>query len=134
MKITLSKSQWENIGKKTGWIKVAMDSPELDISQIPPDIQEDMKRKVSVFISEIKRLILTDPNDIHVIEELCSKMWWDIVGTSVTPSSKLYAEIILENREFMSIFKSGMESGGGCFGSIDSFIRSLKRLKRYKIK
>ena len=35
MKITLSKSQWQNIGKQAGWIKEAQETP----SQIPqPDI------------------------------------------------------------------------------------------------
>jgi len=32
MKVTLSKRQWESIGKQTGWMKTAMGAPRTDYS------------------------------------------------------------------------------------------------------
>jgi len=41
MKITLSKKQWESIGKKTGWIKIAQETPS------PYEVLEVTKREQS---------------------------------------------------------------------------------------
>lgn len=70
MKIILSKSQWENIGKKTGWIKTALDQVKLQIDD--PSIPLKIKQSIEIIktfaaIDEIRATNNYNKFDITVI-------------------------------------------------------------------
>ena len=48
MKITLSKSQWEFIGKKTGWIKAAESNTPIVNSIIEPRNEEEKNNNINI--------------------------------------------------------------------------------------
>lgn len=77
MKITLSRSQWEGIGKKAGWMKKAMGAPE-------PTLRNKtlmLKSNIDQLIRELK----TDLEDtgsaglfIHKYPEYAKILGWNL--------------------------------------------------------
>jgi len=68
MKIKLSKSQWEGIGKKAGWVKISKLMSEQTIDQI----QEDVIRleQINEYLKRIGGLLdLVRASEIPMVEE-----------------------------------------------------------------
>ena len=57
MKITLSKSQWEFIGKKTGWIKAAESNTPIVNSIIEPRNEEEKNNNINILRQQVKKAI-----------------------------------------------------------------------------
>ena len=81
MKIKLSKSDWELIGKKTGWIKKAQMLGDFDTMSLGPTPSEEPcaqtgkhdpsinKMEVRAFINQLKRLYPNEsPNAYFIME------------------------------------------------------------------
>jgi hypothetical protein len=58
MKIKISKSQWEQVGKKSGWIKEAIVNSLSENSSINKD---ELAKKIDISTALIKSILL-DPN------------------------------------------------------------------------
>jgi len=56
MKITLSKTQWQEMGKKAGWIKQAQSTEEIEIMSPVNELEEEeaLKQEMRNFINETR--------------------------------------------------------------------------------
>lgn len=68
MKIKLSKSQWEEMGRKSGWLKIAQQDKLRTINNSINNVEQQTRslpqngKKITELLVEIRKLVQGDPS------------------------------------------------------------------------
>jgi hypothetical protein len=99
MKITLSKAQWQEIGKKAGWIPNPPRAPKMDRAVL---IEEIRKYNPQDIINAFKKMgdsTMSQLNEDEIKNEIGMCEEWELIDV-LSVLKKEQKEIKQENKEF----------------------------------
>ena len=76
MKIKLSKNQWEEMGKKSGWLKQAQDNTPND----PEDRERKIQQRAKNQLGEISQQLVKLQDYFRSVTAILPTERWDLIG------------------------------------------------------